>query len=236
VINAGLLDIPGLTRLTIDSDTNITVGPLGIQLPEGVILELRAGTIAINGPIGTPGEDVVLVADDEISLPGPEVIPSPIFYCPGLRFENFGTVSIEDFEIEAALEVEVGVQILHGRHGRKRVHPLHTWQVKLAVLGSESLDVRDIVPSSLRVGANGLAPSRHKRRLSVRRDINHDGYPDLVARFSPRRSGLTPSDTEVCLIGETAAGPAIRGCVEIPSYEKKGPRGRRHRHRRGHRH
>lgn len=78
----------------------------------------------------------------------------------------------------------------------------------LAVLGSESLDVRDVQPDDLAFGPGGAGPLRN---LGRRRDVDRDGWEDLLLYFDVEDSGLEPGLLEACLSGEIE-GVAFRAC------------------------
>ena len=44
------------------------------------------------------------------------------------------------------------------------------------------------------------------------RDVNGDGYQDLVPHFDESATGLTPGDTEGCLRGNLKDGTSFKGC------------------------
>jgi len=218
-IDAGALEIEGLTRLTILSQSKITVGPLGIELPDGVPLELRAAVIEIVGPIDVPPID-----------PDPDpviVIPTS---CPSLIPIDRTPGTPRPFDLEAALELPVAIALMRG-HGRRGRAPVFQRTLSVAILGSEDLDVRDLDPRSLRLGPDEAAwtPFRRGRGWTHRRDVNRDGQLDLVVRFAARDAGLAPGDAEICLTGATWRGPAIAGCAAQKVEPQRGRSGRTHR-------
>lgn len=185
-INAGRLEIEGLTGLRLIASAGITVGPAGIQLPEGATLELSSVD---------PG-------------PGP-IIATPL--CPHLVFIQSEVVAVQPFRIVAAREVPVAIQLHKKRRGRRH-HPAFHRRLRVAILGSDDLDVRDIDRRSLRLASESESDSRAMRR-SRRRDVNRDGIADLLVRF--RNPGIALGDTELCLTGATYHGPAIAGCTAL---------------------
>ena len=76
----------------------------------------------------------------------------------------------------------------------------------VALLGSEEVDIEDIVLYSLRFGPS-LAPTKHplQKRKTFRkhaRDLNGDGFVDLLIHFRTRETGLPSGESEACLEGE----------------------------------
>jgi hypothetical protein len=47
------------------------------------------------------------------------------------------------------------------------------------------------------------------------RDLDRDGFVDLLAFFRVRRLGASGEDSELCLTGETFAGDPFEGCDDI---------------------
>jgi len=190
LVEGGLIDIEGMTRLSLLSSGSIIFSS-SFQLADGVALDLDAAGDAV--------------------LPGDITLPPdfPVF-CPALYFDRQETTLIGDFELEAALELPVGVDILP-----RRIHPARRRAVAVAILGSETLDVRDVLESSLRFGPGGAEPVSTGRRIGRRRDANRDGFTDLIVRFATAEAGIAFGDTEACLLGETTGGLAIAGCDAI---------------------
>lgn len=82
---------------------------------------------------------------------------------------------------------------------------------RIALLGSDELDVRDIDVASLRGGPAEIGAKRYKRF----RDVDRDGHPDLIALFRTRKLGLAFGDTRLCVAGETVDGRLFEACGEI---------------------
>jgi len=113
--------------------------------------------------------------------------------------------------MSAALQVEIDVEspglgprINRGRHGI----------VSVAILGSADFDVRDVDEHSLRLGP-GEAESISQRGRSPRVDVNRDGEMDLVVRFDAEETDIAPTDTQLCLFGQTIDSAWIEGCDAI---------------------
>ena len=88
-------------------------------------------------------------------------------------------------------------------------------RVPVAVLGTESFDAASIDTDTLMFGPDRTAPEATPApRL---RDVNADGYLDLVAFFRGDAAGITDTDTEVCLLGDTLDGERLLGCDAIRS-------------------
>jgi uncharacterized protein YegL len=90
--------------------------------------------------------------------------------------------------------------------------------IPVAVLGSETFDVTTIDVTTLRFGPNKV-PTAHDLtlpRVGARhyKDVNYDGWLDLVSHYSTPLTGLMPGMTHACLYGETN-GLDFIGCDSI---------------------
>ena len=124
----------------------------------------------------------------------------------GLRAIDFGP------EYATGVGVEVGVDI-KPRSAVNRINPRSRGVIRVAILGSEAFDVADVDASTLAFGPSG-APLAHKKRPRSK-DINHDGFPDLLARFRIRESGIAFGDEEACLTGKMGDGTPFEGCDSV---------------------
>ena len=66
-------------------------------------------------------------------------------------------------------------------------------------------DVGKIDVTTLRFGPDGVGPEGELRRM----DVNRDGFPDLVARFS--LATYTQADREAYLVGYLVDGREFQG-------------------------
>ncbi len=122
--------------------------------------------------------------------------------------DRIGTRAIYAAEL-SPVDVEVDVR---PRNRLNRIHPSRRKLVPVALLGSADFDVADVDAASLAFGPNGASP----RRMRVEsRDVNEDGFGDLVARFRPRETGIAPGEEEACLSGETLDGVGFEGCDAV---------------------
>lgn len=127
------------------------------------------------------------------------------------------------YELEQTLEV--GIEIWPRRPGG---HPagLHRrgrrggGGISVAILGSEDLDVADVDTTTLAFGPEGAAPI--DRRERHRRDVNRDGFPDLVSRYATGETGIAFGDTEACLTGALQDGTPFEGCAAFRAAPRRG--------------
>ncbi len=125
----------------------------------------------------------------------------------GIRFEGSFTDHLYVAELPP-LSVEIDVK---PHSATNPVNPRSRRSIPVAILGSETFPVEDMDVASVRVGP-GAAPARGRPKL---RDVNGDGWTDLVLRFRPRETGLGRGDTEVCLSGKTDDSVPFEGCDAV---------------------
>ncbi|MHC4137466.1 MAG: hypothetical protein ACYS0K_21165, partial [Planctomycetota bacterium] len=108
--------------------------------------------------------------------------------------------------------------------------------IPVAILGSESFDVADVDAATLAFFGPDQAPPLDRgcggddddadddcMRRPFERDVNGDGFTDLVTHFRTRETGIEAGDPEACLTGETFDGVAFEGCdavVTLPPRER----------------
>jgi hypothetical protein len=99
------------------------------------------------------------------------------------------------------------------------VNPDSRGRVPVAILGSETFDVRDVDPSTLAFGADWASPAHCITRPAVfeehLQDVNDDGVTDLVSHYPIVETGIETGDTHACLSGETTGGVSFTGCDEV---------------------
>jgi hypothetical protein len=111
------------------------------------------------------------------------------------------------------MKVEIDVKPWHKRNV---VNPWSRGATRVAVLGSDELDVELIDMSSLRMGP-GIATMMKRSRV---RDINRDGIADLVSACRTRDLGLALGDAEICVSGTTVDGQPFEGCDMIDTMPR----------------
>jgi hypothetical protein len=89
--------------------------------------------------------------------------------------------------------------------------PLAAGRVRVAVLGSARFDVDDLDPSTLRFGPAGATATSGPQTT----DVDLDGFADWLLQLELARTGITPSDIELCFDASTRDGREIFGCDPI---------------------
>jgi len=88
--------------------------------------------------------------------------------------------------------------------------------IPVAVLGTELVNVYDIVPGTLRFGPAEARLARAARY----EDVDLDGHVDLVAKFRIEDTGIEFGDTQACLSG-TIAGTPFLACDAIRTVPRR---------------
>jgi hypothetical protein len=88
-------------------------------------------------------------------------------------------------------------------------------QVRVAVLSSSTFDATtQLDTTSLTFGHSGTENSVVACGPEAR-DVNLDGFPDLVCRFSLPQTGFQPGDTQAVLHAKTLSGTSATGTASI---------------------
>ena len=73
--------------------------------------------------------------------------------------------------------------------------------IPVAILGSETFDVRDIDQASLAMAGNAARQKGKSGKIGSFEDVNGDGYEDLVVQFPTEGLDLAEDDTEATVTG-----------------------------------
>ena len=185
--------------LLFDPLVNLVEVMAGSSTSQGQLLTLTAfgpggDLLDENSLTLTPDLQVVSVAGSgirEVVISGPSV-----FVLDDLAF------------VEATIEVDVDIR---PRNHRNRIRPTSRGLIQVAILGSESFDVADV--ATLAFGPSGA--SRAHSRGPHFRDLNRDGWTDLLAHFRSNETGIEFGQMEACISGATLDGTPFEGCDAI---------------------
>jgi hypothetical protein len=119
---------------------------------------------------------------------------------------------------------------IHPGNDSNRIHPSGRGNLAVAILGSDTVDVLDVDVTTLAFGKSAAAPSHDLTAPGTFnahiKDVNSDGFADLISHYRIEDAGIEPGDTEACISGEMLDGTPFEGCDAITTVSR-GRRGRR---------
>ena len=167
----------------------LSLGPLQDNGGPSDTHALLEGSIAINAGVNCPPPHT-----DQRGVPRPQ------------------GVACDAGAYEAVLVLPVEIDYKPGSDFNL-INPMSRGVIPIAILGSDTFDVRDVDLSTLAFGPNGAPPAH--RSGPHRKDANHDGVKDLLVDFRTEESGISFDDAEACLTGELLDGTPFEGCDAI---------------------
>ncbi len=183
-------------------DTTTLFPPCVISLqPTDLTGDPRLGALADNGD---PGNGHFPLLSDS-----PAIGSGDLSACPKADQLGFFRVATCDMGAVEFHPGPLGIVLDFQPHDPKNTINLHSrGDIDVAILGSASFDARAIDPETVRFGSNQASSNDRKGHL---RDVNGDGFDDLILRFSVSDSGIQCGDKNVLISGETFNGQAIQG-------------------------
>lgn len=129
------------------------------------------------------------------------------FAVDNLKLWNIAKTDFSDRLTEGgAVQVRIDID----PNSAKNVINLHgNGKVAVAILGTATFDVNSVDGQGVRFGPGGALPVREQGRV---RDVNRDGYPDLLLKFAVQDTNLKSGNTQGCVTGSTTGGVTIEGC------------------------
>jgi hypothetical protein len=118
----------------------------------------------------------------------------------------------------------VAIKVRPGEKHVVRLNPKSHEKLRVAILSSDTFDaVSEVDTNSLTFGQTGTESSLKNCRERGK-DVNRDGYEDLICRFYVNKAGFEVGDTVGILKGTTKTGTPIEG----HGYLKVKAEGRKH--------
>jgi len=163
---------------------------------------------AYDGPVGQPDRAVAIE-------PGPK---GKIVYVTGRSGGDTVTMAYLNGFL-TTIHIRPG--------GPNRIFPSSRSPIPVAIMGDENLDVSNIDVATLRFGPAEAEP-RHDLSDPFTltghiRDVNLDGYPDLVVHFSANATGIACGDTTATLTGLCSDCMPFEGTDRIVARGCGGP-------------
>jgi len=135
----------------------------------------------------------------------------------GLRdYEDPTCVSDDDPSESIRFDVELAI---NPRCTKEKIVPGKSRNLRLAILGSDTVDVRDLDLPSLLFHPGDVEPKfRKKRKRGKFKDLDRDGDKDLPLKIRLDRANLPLGLQEVCMTGLISFDP-FQSCVEVELLE-----------------
>lgn len=105
---------------------------------------------------------------------------------------------------------QINFEVKPGSEELTPLNPRSKGKIPVAILGAADFDVSTINQASLTFGSSGNENSLASCQ-PVSRDINKDGYGDLLCHFNNAAAGFRSGDIEVKMKGQTMAKQAFEG-------------------------
>lgn len=135
-----------------------------------------------------------------------------------LKGEKLETTDINAFFDNARLQVTrpekiVSIDVKPGSR-KNPIKPHAKGKLWVAMLGGVDFDVTQIDPATLQLGTHMASSDKFRYK-----DVDHDGYLDLLGRFQVSKTGISCGDTEIDLTANMFEGQALTGTDSIKTVD-----------------
>jgi len=159
-----------------------------------------AGQVAFFASLADGRQGVFLADPGDGGDPMPTPDPAPL--------PNPAPSSDPPSEIEVSIDIKPGGDM-------NSVNPTSNGVVRVAILGAANFDALNVNPESVNL-SGAHVKQKGNGMMAWYKDVNGDGYLDLVVHVETEYIGLTESDTEAVLTGYTYDGMTmIRGSDSV---------------------
>jgi CSLREA domain-containing protein len=163
---------------------------------------------------GGPTQTHALLAGSPAIDAGSPVCPPPTADQRGVARPQGHTCDIGALEfVAAAALMEIDIQ---PGNDSNPIHSPGRRDLPVAILGSEIVDVREVDLTTLAFGPETAAPVHDLTQPNVLqnhlRDVNHDGFVDLLSHYGTQHTGISSDDLEACITGDLSIGARFEAC------------------------
>lgn len=223
----------GLTRLSHNTDSAVIDAGSNNQhdsfLSEGITVsgEYVVGVtytprVLLDGGVLNTSRDFVSGGTYTLIISG--VTPPP----PPTDVPGPGAGDEDPFETQ-----NVAIKVRPGKKHLVRLNPKSHQKLRVAILSSDTFDaVTEVDTDSLTFGQTGTEPSLKKCRKRGK-DVNRDGFKDLICKFYVNKAGFEVGDSVGILKGYTYSGTPMEGhgFLKVKAEGRKHHKGHKGKHR-----